>query len=338
MAIKLSILDQTIIYPGVTATAAFQHTTALAQRAEEIGYHRFWVSEHHDSAFVGGSSPEVLISHLLAKTSSIRVGSGGVMLQHYSPYKVAENFNVLSSLAPGRVDLGIGRAPGGLPRSTQALQRGVKDAPSLTEKIEELGAFIHDTLAEDHPLHGLTASPKPELPAELYVLGTSVGSAEIAASLGLPYVFSQFINSDEQVALAAFEAYRTQFDLSSGRKPEAIFALAAIVADTDEEAVALGGQQTQVKIHLQSGRTLTVGTVEQAEEYGRQSNETYRIEVTVPEVTKGSKETVRGRLLELQQKFGVDEFIVTTAVPDFEKRIRSFELLKEAFAEVSVAG
>ncbi|SEN76368.1 LLM class flavin-dependent oxidoreductase [Paenibacillus sp. OV219] len=338
MAIKLSILDQTIVYPGETATAAFQHTIALAQRAEVIGYHRFWVSEHHDSGFVGGSSPEVLISHLLAKTSSIRVGSGGVMLQHYSPYKVAENFNVLSALAPGRVDLGIGRAPGGLPRSTQALQRGVKDAPSLTEKIEELGAFIHGTLAEDHPLYGLTASPKPELPAELYVLGTSVGSAEIAASLGLPYVFSQFINSDELVALEAFETYRLQFDCSGGREPLPIFALAAIVAETDEEAVALAGDHTQVKIHLESGRTLTVGTVEQAEEYGRQSNEKYRIEITKPEVTKGSKETVRNRLLELQQKFGVDEFIVTAAVPDIEKRIRSFELLKEAFAEVSVAG
>ncbi|SFJ03002.1 luciferase family oxidoreductase, group 1 [Paenibacillus sp. UNC496MF] len=337
MGIMLSILDQTPIYPGETATEAFRHSVALAQRAEALGYRRLWVSEHHDSEHVGGSSPEVLISHLLAKTERIAIGSGGIMLQHYSPYKVAENFNVLSSLAPGRVDLGIGRAPGGLPRSTQALQRGIQDPPSLTDKIVELEKFIHDRLEADHPLAGLKASPSPETAPELYVLGTSVGSAEIAASLGLPYVFSQFINGDEEVALAAFAAYRGQFNRESGREPQAIFALAAVVADTDEEAERLAGDHQLVKIHLASGKTLTVGTIEQAEEYGKQSNEKYRIEVKAPEITKGAKATVRAKLLELQRKFGVEEFIVTTNVPDFGKRLRSFELLKEAFAEVPSA-
>ncbi|WP_219838509.1 LLM class flavin-dependent oxidoreductase [Paenibacillus sp. R14(2021)] len=337
MGITLSILDQTPIFPGETAPEAFRHTITLAQRAEALGYRRFWVSEHHDSNFVGGSSPEVLIAHLLAKTERITIGSGGIMLQHYSPYKVAENFNVLASLAPGRVDLGIGRAPGGLPRSTQALQRGVQDPPTLTEKIVELEQFIHDKLEADHPLAGLKATPLPETAPELYVLGTSVASAEIAASHGLPYVFSQFINSDEEVALQAFAAYRAQFNEAHGRRPEAIFALSVIVAGSDEEAEQLAGDQKLVKIHLASGRTLTVATIEQAEEYGKQSNEKYRIEVKAPEITKGAKETVRDRLLELQRKFGVEEFIVTTAVPDFQKRLRSFELLKEAFAEVSVS-
>lgn len=124
MAITISVLDQSPIYPGETPEEAFQHTVQLAQLSERLGFRRFWVSEHHDSEQVAGSSPEVLISHLLAKTESIRIGSGGIMLQHYSPYKVAENFNVLAALAPGRVDLGVGRAPGGLPRSTQALQQG----------------------------------------------------------------------------------------------------------------------------------------------------------------------------------------------------------------------
>ncbi|QHW33385.1 LLM class flavin-dependent oxidoreductase [Paenibacillus rhizovicinus] len=337
MGIILSILDQTPIFPGETAVEAFQHTVTLAQRAEALGYRRLWVSEHHDSSFIGGSSPEVLISHLLAKTERITIGSGGIMLQHYSPYKVAENFNVLASLAPGRVDLGIGRAPGGLPRSTQALQRGIENPPTLTEKIVELEKFIHDKLEDDHPLAGLKASPSPETAPELYVLGTSVGSAEIAASLGLPYVFSQFINGDEEVALAAFAAYRTQFNAESGRQPQAIFALSAVVADSDEEAAALAGNHKQVKIHLESGRTLTVGTVEQAEEYGKQSNEKYRIEVKEPEVTKGSKETVRAKLLDLQRKYGVEEFIITTNVPNFEKRLRSFELLQEAVAEAALS-
>ena len=124
MTLKLSILDLSPLYDSETAAQAFQRTIELAQKAEEWGYHRFWVSEHHGSDRVVGSSPEVLISHLLAKTERIRVGSGGVMLQHYSPYKVVENFNVLASLAPGRVDLGIGRGPGGMPQSTRALQQG----------------------------------------------------------------------------------------------------------------------------------------------------------------------------------------------------------------------
>jgi luciferase family oxidoreductase group 1 len=336
MGIKLSILDQTPIFPGETAAEAFQHTVQLIQKAEELGYHRFWLSEHHDSDLVAGSSPEVLISHLLAKTERIRIGSGGIMLQHYSPYKVAENFNVLASLAPGRVDLGIGRAPGGLPRSTQALQRGVSDAPTLAEKIIELEKFIHNRLEDDHPLAGLRANPIPEQPADIYVLGTSVGSAEIAAYLGLPYVFSQFINSDETVALQAFEVYRSRFNGESGRTPQPIFALAAVVTDTDEEAQGLVGEHKLVKIQLESGRTVTVGSIEHAEEFGRQSNERYTIEIKEPEITKGSQETVRQKLLELQRKFGVDEFIVTTNIKDFAKRIRSFELLKEAFAEVSV--
>ena len=136
---KLSILDQSPVNGVETATEAFQHTIELAQKAEEWGYHRFWVAEHHGSSRVMGSSPEVLISHLLAKTSRIKVGSGGVMLQHYSPYKVAENFNVLASLAPGRVDLGVGGGPGGMPRSTQALRHDtVPESIPVAEKLAGL--------------------------------------------------------------------------------------------------------------------------------------------------------------------------------------------------------
>ena len=168
VGLKLSILDQSPVNQAETGVEAFEHTVELAQKAEEWGYQRFWVAEHHGSNRVMGSSPEVLIDHLLAKTTRIRVGSGGVMLQHYSPYKVAENFNVLASLAPGRVDLGIGRGPGGLPRSTRALQQetGYGENPFL-EKLLELKRFLHNQLEDDHPLHGLQASPVPPQPAGL---------------------------------------------------------------------------------------------------------------------------------------------------------------------------
>ncbi|MFD5020522.1 LLM class flavin-dependent oxidoreductase [Paenibacillus sp. NPDC058367] len=334
MAITISVLDQSPIYPGETPEEAFQHTIKLAQLSEELGFHRFWVSEHHDSEQVAGSSPEVLISHLLAKTERIRIGSGGIMLQHYSPYKVAENFNVLSTLAPGRVDLGVGRAPGGLPRSTQALQQERTESPSLTDKIIELEKYVHNRLEENHPLAGLKAGPLPGIPPELYVLGASVGSAEIAAELGLPYVFSLFINSDKTVALDAIRAYRSGFVSSQGRQPQAIIALALVVAETEEEAKELAGAHKLIRIQLASGKKLTVGTREQAEEFARQSNEAYTIEELEPEITKGTKNSVREQLLALSEASGVEEFIITTNVQPFDKRYRSFELLSEAIAEV----
>lgn len=334
MAITISVLDQSPIYPGETPEEAFQHTIKLAQLSEELGFHRFWVSEHHDSEQVAGSSPEVLISHLLAKTERIRIGSGGIMLQHYSPYKVAENFNVLSTLAPGRVDLGVGRAPGGLPRSTQALQQEKTESPSLTDKIIELEKYVHNRLEENHPLAGLKAGPLPGIPPELYVLGASVGSAEIAAELGLPYVFSLFINSDKTVALDAIRAYRSGFVSSQGKQPQAIIALALVVAETEEEAKELAGAHKLIRIQLASGKKLTVGTREQAEEFARQSNEAYTIEELEPEITKGTKNSVREQLLALSEASGVEEFIITTNVQPFDKRFRSFELLSEAIAEV----
>lgn len=336
MGIKLSILDQSVIFPGENASDAFQHTISLAQQAEELGYHRFWVSEHHDSEQVAGSSPEVLIAHLLAKTERIRVGSGGIMLQHYSPYKVAENFNVLASLAPGRVDLGVGRAPGGLPRSTQALQQGVVEAASLSDKLSELQQFVQNRIDDDHPLKGLRVSPVPTVPADIYILGTSVASAQLAAEAGLPYVFAQFINGDHAIAEAAFDAYQKGFNSEKGTQPKLILALSLIVADTQEEAIELAGEYKNVKIHLENGKTLTVGTLEQAEEYGRQTQAKFTVEVKQAEITKGMKETVRQHLLDVQSKYGIDEFIITTSVKDFGRRLRSFELLSEAFAELPV--
>ncbi|APO47493.1 alkane 1-monooxygenase [Paenibacillus xylanexedens] len=335
MSIRVGILDQTPIYEGETAVDAFRHTIELAQRAEQLGFHRFWVSEHHDGQHVAGSSPEVLISHLLAHTKRIRLGSGGVMLQHYSPYKVAENFNILAALGPGRIDLGIGRAPGGLPRSTQALQEGIQGAASLKEKIVQVKRYIHNEPLEDqsHPLAGLTASPVSDIPAELYVLGASVDSAGMAAELGLPYVFSLFINSNIEVALEAIRIYREQFDRSQGREPYAALALSLIVAESEEEAEGLAGEHKLVRIHMESGKVLTVGSVEQAEEFGRQSNEKYRLEILEPSVTRGTKATVGQALLKFQQDFAVEELIVTTATRDFAKRIHSFELLREILAE-----
>ncbi|SDI94789.1 LLM class flavin-dependent oxidoreductase [Paenibacillus naphthalenovorans] len=338
MGIRLSILDQTPLMPEETPSQAFRHTVELARLAEQLGYYRFWVSEHHDSVRVAGTSPEVLISYLLAKTERLRIGSGGVMLQHYSPYKVAENFNVLASLAPGRVDLGVGRAPGGLPRSTRALQQGVTEAASLSEKLTELQYYVTNRVPDDHPFAGIVAGPVAEQPAEIYVLGTSAASAEIAAASGLPYVYALFINNCEQTAQEAFKTYLERFQPKHGRNPQPILALSVIVADTEKEAQELARDCTLVKIKLAGGRTLTVATIEQAEEYGRQSNEEYTIETQQAQIIKGTKESVRTQLLELQRVYGIQEcIVVSNHLKNAEQRMRSYTLLKEAFAEEEAA-
>ena len=335
--LKLSILDQCPANGPETATEAFQNTIELAQKSEEWGYHRFWVAEHHGSSRVMGSSPEVLISHLLAKTTRIRVGAGGVMLQHYSPYKVAENFNVLASLAPGRVDLGIGSGPGGLPQSTKALQQemGAGTTP-LPEKLVDLDRYLHNKLDESHPFHGLTVSPTPPQPADLYMLGTTPSSAALAARFGLPYVFALFLNHDEEMMLQALETYRSRFDASSA-EPHAIVALPVMVADTDGEAHGYASEVTPVRVRLESGGTFTVFSVAAAEEFGRQSQEKFTYEVQEARVIYGSRESVRQKILDVQERCMVGELFIVTAIRDFQKRVHSYELLSQVFTQSTVS-
>jgi luciferase family oxidoreductase group 1 len=338
MGLRLSILDQSPIGERETANQAFLNTIRLAQKAEELGYYRFWVSEHHDSDKLAGSSPEVLIAYLLAVTKQIRVGSGGVMLQHYSPYKVAENFNVLAALAPGRVDLGIGRAPGGLPRSTRALQQNESgNSPSLGDKLVLLKRLLANEPDAEDSMNGVRATPLPEQPADLYLLGASVESAELAASLGIPYVFSQSINGETKTIVEAFGLYRSHFQSGYLKQPQAILALSVIIADSDEEAEQLAAANSKIfKIHLESGRTLTVKNREQIEEYGRQTTEPYTIQETQANIIHGSKETVRQKLIAIHNEYQIEEIIVTVALNEFAQRLYAYEQLQEAFAQLKV--
>ena len=331
---KLSILDQSPINGIETSTEAFQHTIELAQKAEKWGYHRFWVAEHHGSSRVMGSSPEVLISHLLAKTSHIRVGSGGVMLQHYSPYKVAENFNVLASLAPGRVDLGIGGGPGGMPRSTRALQQELAaEIMPLAEKLSDLMQFLNNQLDESNPHFGLRASPAPSQPADVYLLGATTSSAVTAAKLGLPYVYALFLNNDDTVMQDAVETYRKEFDSSNGAWCQTMLALPVIAADSDDKAQEYASQIKLVRIHVESGRTLTVFSLDAAEEYRRQCGEKCTFEVQEANVIYGSQDVVGKKLADIQRRYQVDELIIQTVIPDFKKRLRSYELLSKVFKQ-----
>lgn len=338
--LQLNILDQSPAAPGEPPAAALQHTLALAQRAEEWGYHRFWVAEHHGSDRHMGSSPEVLMSHLLARTNRLRIGSGGVMLQHYSPYKVAENFNVLASLAPGRVDLGIGRGPGGMPKSTQALQSQPGPAaaagPSLADKVVELRQFLHNQLDADHPLAGLQAMPRPPQPADLFLLGTTAASGEMAAQLGLPYVFAYFLNGDEREMRRAVDAYRQPFAAAGQAAPPVMLALPVIVAEDEKRAADWAAEVRAVRITLESGRTFTVFSETAAQEFGRQAGEKFRYAVQPSRVIHGPPAAVAARLSALAREYGVSEVFAVTAIPDFAQRLRSYQLLRAAMAAESV--
>ncbi|MDA1128272.1 MAG: LLM class flavin-dependent oxidoreductase [Chloroflexi bacterium] len=339
--LTLSILDQSPAHKNgsenETAAQAFQHTIELARKADGWVYHRYWVAEHHGSDQVIGSSPEVLISHLLAKTSRIRVGSGGVMLQHYSPYKVAENFNVLASLAPGRVDLGIGRGPGGVPQTTLALQQAAAGERSIGDKILELRRYLErqDGVDESHPLYGLRASPHAPEPPDLYLLGTSASSAEMAAEFGLPYVFALFLNGDQEEMAKAIKSYHSQFDAGGPGKKRAMLALPVVVAESDDEAAGYAAEIKVIRIRLESGRTLTSGTLEAAETFGKQSGEKYEINVYDAPVVHGSPELALRKLFEIQESHNVDEIVVVTAINDFQKRLRSYELLSQAMIDAN---
>ncbi|MFJ7914866.1 MULTISPECIES: LLM class flavin-dependent oxidoreductase [unclassified Lysinibacillus] len=324
MSYSLGILDQSPIIEDATNEKTLQKTVALAQKAEQLGYSRFWVSEHHNTDTLAGSSPEVLVSYLLAKTKSINIGSGGVMLQHYSPYKVAENFHVLASLEPGRVDLGIGKAPGGLPLSTKALQYGTlhKSENDFEERLTFLQQLIEQTVLAEHELYGVQATPIPKVKPALFLLGASPQSAALAGTLGIAFVFARFINSDNDVLAQAATAYRTHH-------PNGHFAvsIAALAAPTKEEAIALVGDQKITKVHLASGKSLTLQSVELAEKFGQESGESFTVKQYDADILCGTPDDIKTILDDYHVRYQIDEYILHTPVLKEFERERSFELL-----------
>lgn len=303
MSYELSLLDKSPIAKGETATEALHRTVLLAQAAERLGYRRFWVAEHHDTAELASSAPEVLIPFLLASTKRIRIGSGGVMLQHYSPYKVAESFNVLASLAPGRVDLGIGKAPGGLPFSTKALQseRDATRKIDFTRLLADLTVFLNDTQGPD----SAAAKPAPAQAAGRFLLGASVDSAELAAALGWDFVFARHLNGDDALLAATVEAYRKL----TGKPP--VVAVAAIIARDGKEAAAQGDKFKPLKLHIAGRQSVTVGSEDHAKEFARQAGVTeYRTEPAKPSIVAGSARDLLDALDAIAGQHGITEFIV----------------------------
>ncbi len=324
MPFDLSLLDKSPIAEGETASAALRRTIAYAQHAEALGYRRFWVAEHHNTPDLASSSPEILIANLAAATSSIRIGSGGVMLQHYSPYKVAENFNLLESLAPGRIDIGIGKAPGGLPLSTRALQAGYDQAKRadfatlLREFDTYLGAGRPERAAE------LAATPIPAGDSEKYLLGASVESAALAAQLGWQFVFARHLNGDDVALASAISTYR---DLSQ-KTP--IVALAVIVDRDGDKARETASGFTPIRVTLPDGQSVTVGSEEQAAEYARQAGVSdYKTEKRKANVLAGNGVDILTDIENLSDRFGIDEFILDLFNPG-DSRLEGIKLIATA--------
>jgi luciferase family oxidoreductase group 1 len=331
---RLSVLDQSPVPEGSTGPQALRNTIDLARLADRLGYHRYWVAEHHGGPSLAGPSPEVLIGPIASATARIRVGSGGVMLPHYSPFKVAESFSVLAGLFPGRIDLGVGRASGTDPLTTFALQRDRRDAApdDFPQQLAELLAHLEDALPGDHPFARLPRNlpGRPEGP-EVWMLGSSPQSAIWAAQLGLPYAFADFI-SPGGMEIAA--GYRRRFDPHAGRPQQARTVVAAwvICADTDEEAQRLASSSRMTLTLLRQGRLIAVPPPEKAlrflEEHGHAGNGD---RTGGRRAIVGSPAKVRTQLEELAAAYGAEEVVVVTITYDHQARRRSYELLADAF-------
>jgi luciferase family oxidoreductase group 1 len=325
MSWRISILDKSPVAENETAADALARTLSLAQLAETLGYHRFWIAEHHNTPQLASPSPELLIAWILGQTRRIRVGSGGVMLQHYSPYKVAENFNLLAALAPGRVDLGVGKAPSGLPLSTRALQHGLnpQEKGSFADQLTQLDRWLRpEHQSADEAVH---ATPLPPLPAQGFLLGASVESALLAASLDWHFVFAAHLNGDPDLLREVVATWREHSTL------DVIVAVQAIVATTQAEAQALAQKVEVWGVELANGQRVTVASEEQAYAFAHQAgSEPLRIARRAQSLLAGTADAVVAQLEALHQQWGIDEFIIDTPIAEGTRRTRSLRLLAEA--------
>jgi luciferase family oxidoreductase group 1 len=310
--VLLSVLDQSPIPEGSTAAAALANTLDLARLAEQLGYRRYWVAEHHGGHMLAGPAPEVLIPAIASATQTIRVGSGGVMLPHYSPFKVAEVFTLLAALYPGRIDLGLGRASGTDPRTAFALQRDRSKAmpDDFPQQLAELLGYLDGTLPEDHPFAHLTNALPEERP-ELWLLGSSEQSRIWATEGNLRYAFADFINP----AGAAFA------------KPAGAVAVWVVCAETEAEAQRLASSSRMTFSLLRRGRLIQVPPPERAVRYLAENGSASPARRGVI----GNPDQVRAGIEEIAQAYGTDEVIAVTITYDHEARRRSYELLAEAF-------
>lgn len=337
----LSIVSTGTVPEGGTATDAYEHTIELAQTAEDVGYSRFWLAEHHGGGdSFASTTPEVMIAHLVAKTTDIRVGSGTVLLNYYSPYKVAETFGALDALAPGRVDLGLGRASGH-PVVDRALKHNQTqqddegdEHDDHAEQIDEAVRHLYNGFPDDHPYTDLHLARSGESAPEVWVLGSSPNSAAIAGALGLRYCFGAFLRPS--AAQKAFETYRDQFEPSplgvGPDEPEGMLGVNVTCSDTDEDAARLRASVEAYDQRLSRGEGGAIPSVDDA------IDELGGVPDPIPDMLEpgewpqhisGSPSTVRDILEQMTDQVGVDEVVIQNKIPDPADRVHSHELIAD---------
>ncbi len=332
MTIKLSVLDQSPLTIDSTYADALANTQDLAQLTDRLGYHRYWVAEHHNSRSFAGSTPEVLMGRLASITDGIRIGSGGVMMTHYSPLKVAENFHMLESLYPGRIDLGIGRAPGADERTTAALQAGPKkfSLDAFPAQVQLTLDYFKNGFPEDHPFHGIYATPIPQTAPEAWMLGSGASSASIAAHLGLPFAQAHFISPEQ--AREAVDFYRANFKPSATlSEPYVAMGIFALACD-DEDAAAREARIRNIWVlDFLSGKGGPFPSPAAVDARTLTPEQNAMLEQIEQRGIVGTPEQVKARLDNMATLYGLDEMIIVTITYDHQVRRRSYELLADAY-------
>lgn len=326
--LPLSVLDLAPIGTGSTAPAALRNSLELARLAERLGYARYWFAEHHGMPSIASSAPEILIAHIAAGTERIRVGSGGIMLQNHVPLKAAEVFHTLSALHPGRIDLGIGRAPGTDPTTSRALRPF--DPARFAEQLEEMVGLSRGTLPAEHPFHTVRVIPSETRLPPIWILGSSGASARYAGEMGMGYSFARHFSPTPPGP--AFAAYRAAFRPSEDfPEPHIILGVAAVCAETDEQAEYLAASMDLMWVRVRRGEFLPIPTPEEALAYPYSPAERavaagYRELVFV-----GSAAKVKREIEAVVEETGADEVMVTSTIHDHTARMRSYELLAAEF-------
>jgi luciferase family oxidoreductase group 1 len=328
--IPLSVLDLVPVRRGSSPSEALAETMALARHVEALGYRRYWFAEHHGMGGIASSAPALLIGQVAAATSTLRVGSGGVMLPNHPPLVIAEQFGTLEALFPGRIDLGIGRAPGTDAMTARALRRtaGPLSADDFPEQLADLFGFFRDSFPSDHPYRHIHAVPSPGREPPVWLLGSSGYSAQLAGALGLPFAFAHHFS--QASTLPALALYRENFRPSASlSKPEAMIAATVIVADTDAEARRLALPNALAFLRLRQGQTGPYPTVEDAEAYPWTPGERAFAEDWLAANVVGGPASVRAQLDRLLAATRADELMVLCTAPDPAARRRSYTLLRE---------
>ena len=330
---RLSVLDQSTASKGRDQDAAIRETLALAKHCDALGYHRYWVSEHHNSGNIVGTAPEVLMAAIAATTPRIRIGSAGVMLPHYSAFKVAEQFRVLEAIAPGRIDLGVGRAPGSDQLTARALNPFPQDVhDQFPQQVQELQHWVSGTpLPDDHPFRRVIAHPTGPSSPQMWILGSSDYGAQLAAYFGLPYAFAYFFSYGFDVD-QALALYRKNYRPSERYpKPQTTICVWALAADTEAEALYQFKSRERSLIERESGIRQPLMSPEEAAACTLSPHEQAFSQKLLRQAVVGTAAQVKVRLDELAKRLDLDELVVVTWTYDAAPRTRSYELLAQAY-------